>query len=218
MQNEINKENEEQEIWRDIEGYEGLYQVSTLGRVKRLSRIMTGHAKHGQLLQEHILTNHKVSKGYLSVGLCKNGKKIQYLLHRIVGKAFVLNPLNLPQINHKDEVRTNCCADNLEWMTPKQNMNYGNRIERRSETVVLSGVYSGKNNPMYGRTGVNSPMFGIRGGNHHCAIAVVRIDSDGKRKEYGSLTEAADDNNTTKTNVWRVCKGTQKTTAGYKFE
>ena len=110
------------EVWRDIKEYEGCYQVSDLGRVKSLNYLHTG--------KERVLVGIKDKYGYLSVSLCKDGKIKHYLLHRLVAQTFIPNPDNLPQINHKDEDKTNNAASNLEWCDRKYNNNYGTRNER----------------------------------------------------------------------------------------
>lgn len=118
------------EEWRDIAGYEGLYQVSNLGNVKSLGN---GKARNPNWCKEHILKNQLTRYGYLKVPLSKNGKVKNYLVHRLVGKVFIPNPDNLPQVNHKDECKTNNCVDNLEWCTPKYNLNYGTCQQRAHE-------------------------------------------------------------------------------------
>lgn len=115
---------EEKEIWKDIEGYEGLYQVSNFGRIKSLKD------NHGNT-REKILKLWKEKDGYLQVFLCKNGKGKTCTVHRLVANAFIENPNNLPMINHKDENKTNNCVENLEWCDAKYNNNYGTVIQRR---------------------------------------------------------------------------------------
>lgn len=109
------------EIWRDIEGYPN-YQVSSEGRVKSL--------KYGK---EKILKNIKNNTGYLSVNLCKEGKIKHYLIHRLVAYAFMNNPDNLPQVNHKDENKTNNRVENLEYCDSRYNTNFGTRNEKIAE-------------------------------------------------------------------------------------
>lgn len=113
------------ENWKDIPSYEGLYQVSNLGRVKSLNYNHTG--------KEKILTLKTSKNGYLQIGLSKNGKQKFFLIHRLVAIAFIPNPDNLPQVNHKDECRYNNCVDNLEWCDSKYNCNYGTRNKKLSE-------------------------------------------------------------------------------------
>lgn len=99
------------ESWNDVPGYEGLYEVSDLGRVKNI--------KTGRILRPA-----KDKYGYLYVGLYKNGIPKKGKIHRLVAFAFIPNPTNLPQINHRDEDKTNNAVNNLEWCDAKYNNNY----------------------------------------------------------------------------------------------
>ena len=121
-----------EEEWRDIVGYERLYQVSNTGKVKSLNYKKTG--------KEKILKLQTDKNGYLFVGITKNGKRKYKKTHRLVAEAFLDNPNNLPQVNHKDENKENNCITNLEWCTNEYNHNYGTRNIRskisQSKTVV----------------------------------------------------------------------------------
>lgn len=112
-----------QEIWKDIKGYEGKYQVSNYGNVKSLNYRNTG--------KERLLKPILQTDGYLCVGLCKPLK--MYLIHRLVAKEFIPNPDNLPCVNHKDENKHNNHVYNLEWCTNVYNLNYGTCRERMRE-------------------------------------------------------------------------------------
>ena len=111
---------ENNEIWKDCKGYEGKYQVSNFGRV--------WNANNQRYLKPWI------SKGgyYLVNLISKNGKIKHESIHRLVAIAFIDNPCNYPQVNHKDEDKTNNRVDNLEWCDSKYNNNYGTRNERIS--------------------------------------------------------------------------------------
>lgn len=119
------------EIWKSIEGYEGFYEVSNLGRVKSLSRYVSNGTSVPLYVKERILKQWKDKKGYCTVVLGKEGKYKTYAVHRLVANAFILNPNNLPCVNHKDENPSNNFVDNLEWCTYRYNLNYGTAQERR---------------------------------------------------------------------------------------
>lgn len=108
------------EIWKDIKGYERLYQVSNLGKIKSLKRNKEKLLKHG-------INN----KGYQVVNLYKNNKGITKKVHRLVAEAFIPNPNNYPIVNHIDENKQNNNIFNLEWCTNEYNLNYGNAKEHR---------------------------------------------------------------------------------------
>ena len=122
------------EIWRPIEGYE-FYEVSNLGRVRRLESFV--NCKNGvkQKFPGKILKPRVNNCGYLMVRLCKNGICRSYYLHRLVCQAFLPNPDNKPQVNHLSEEKTNNSVENLEWCTAKENANYGTRTKRVSEKL-----------------------------------------------------------------------------------
>ena len=121
-------QNNMKEIWKDIKGYEGLYQISNLGRVKSLNYIHTG--------REKILKPSVDKQGYLNICLCKNGVKKWYLVHRLVYEAFVGDIPKGMQVNHINEIKTDNRAVNLNLMTPKENSNWGTRNERISKKQI----------------------------------------------------------------------------------
>ena len=128
-----------EEIWRPIEGYEGLYEVSSYGRVKSLEKSYI--RKNGIIdhKSERILIPIKDKDGYLQVKLYKDKKQYTRKLHRLVAEAFLDNPYNKPEVNHKDEDKTNNRVDNLEWCDGKYNINYGSCIDRALETRLKNG-------------------------------------------------------------------------------
>lgn len=117
---------EHKEIWKDIPNYEGLYQVSDLGRIKSKQNYRKGS----------ILTP-RIKKGYYTVGLRKDGVRKWHLVHRLVASAFILNENNLKQVNHIDENKLNNKVDNLEWCSVSYNNNYGTRQQRVSQNNKL---------------------------------------------------------------------------------
>lgn len=118
----INKEE-----WCPVRGYEGLYEVSNFGNVRSLNYNKTGEIK--------LLSTVEDNKGYLSVCLHKNGKQKKYLVHRLVAEAFIPNTNNLPQVNHKSEVKTDNRVENLEWCTASYNINFGTRNDRHAKLM-----------------------------------------------------------------------------------
>lgn len=118
------------EIWVDIKDYEGLYQVSNLGRIKCLRR------------KEPIIMRPSAdSNGYYRLKLTgRDGKFKSYKVHRLVAQAFIPNPHNLPQINHIDENPANNRMNNLEWCTNKYNCNYGKRTKRISDSQIRKKI------------------------------------------------------------------------------
>ena len=109
------------EIWKDIEGYKGFYRISNLGRVKSLKRLVKRNDGTVQKVREHILRLHIKDNGYCQVELRKNSKGKHLLVHRLVAEAFLSNPQNKEQVNHKDGNKLNNNVNNLEWVTCSEN-------------------------------------------------------------------------------------------------
>jgi len=126
------------EVWKDVLGFEGMYQVSNLGRVKSLDRIDS----IGKRQYSRILKTAPSSKKYLNVVFCKNGKCKTHRVHRVVAIAFLDNPYNLPQINHIDSVRDNNKVDNLEFCSERENSCH--RFKNKETTSKYTGVYFAK--------------------------------------------------------------------------
>ena len=122
------------EIWKPVVGYENLYEVSNLGRVKSLK-------DNKGRYREKIKSSSDNGRGYLNVYLCKNGKGKRCYIHRLVAEAFLDNPNNYPIINHKDENKQNNHVSNLEWCDYEYNNTYGTCVQRRVKTMRLNGGY-----------------------------------------------------------------------------
>lgn len=191
------------EIWKDIPGYETLYQVSNFGNVKSLN--------YRGLEKEGILKSRKNGCGYMFVGLSKDGKEKNFRVHRLVAFAFIPNPKNLPCVNHKDENKENNTVDNLEWCTHEYNMNYGTRNERASKS--MRGKLLGKNNPMYGK---------------HLSEETKKKLSETKRKpilqytkegiyirEWESVKSVTIELNINLAGISQCCKGKRKSAGGF---
>lgn len=127
-----------QEIWKDIEGYEGIYQVSSMGRIRALDRIKPN--SFGQIAKGHIMAFCDNGNGYVWVSLWKNGKGRMRYVHRLVANAFLKNDKKLPQVNHKNEDKKDNRVENLEYCDAKYNCNYGNRKINAKNAFVKNGT------------------------------------------------------------------------------
>lgn len=135
------------EVWIDISGYEGMYQVSNLGNVRSVSRKIINRGCVQQIKGRVLKQGNR--GGYLYVILSKNGKIKSFSIHQLVAKHFIPNPQNKPQVNHLDENPLNNNYSNLAWVTSKENNNYGNRNKR----VFEAGIVKPKRVSMYSKDG-----------------------------------------------------------------
>lgn len=156
----------EEEIWKDVVGYEGTYMVSSLGRVKSLERTIPING-HYQFVRERFLAINMNTGKYSCTNLSLEGKHRTVLVHRIVAKAFIPNPNNFATINHIDGDKQNNRVDNLEWMTQLDNVRH----------AILTGL---KTHGRTGRINEKNPSSKI----------VYQYDLDGKFiKQFPSLSE-----------------------------
>lgn len=177
-----------EEIWRDIEGYEGKYKVSNTGQVwsKRSNKTLIPVTE---------------TRGYLRVTLCKNGKCRAFRIHRLVAVAFINNPENKKQVNHIDECKTNNSTTNLEWCTNKENNSYGTKSERWRQTISTSDKWK------QGRI--------IR--DEKCVKPVIGVNiSDGSVLYFKSLKQT-DEYGFNKTCVSKCIRRVQVSHRGYKW-
>lgn len=126
------------EDWKPVFGYEGFYEVSSLGRVKRV-RSYRRNGFSGYIQPERILTAVSRGKsGYVCVGMSKHGKTVLTNVHRLVATAFIDNPENKPQVNHKNGDKTDCRLENLEWCTAKENAQHAiHKLKIKKNTYGL---------------------------------------------------------------------------------
>lgn len=133
------------ENWKDIVGFEGLYMVSDLGRVKSLEKYVRNGENSYRIIPEKILTNKKKKHGYMFIGLYKDKKPKYYHIHRLVADAFLDNPLNKEQVNHKNGVRDDNKLSNLEWTTCSENHQHASKILKRKYTSGTLNKFSENN-------------------------------------------------------------------------
>jgi hypothetical protein len=164
-----------EEIWKPIKGYEGRYEVSNLGRVKSY---VVDH------INGTIRKGIKTRIGYLTVTLYDtNGNIKTHPIHRLVASAFIPNPNGYPQVNHKDEDKTNNHADNLEWCTALYNVRYGTRLARHRQSMIC---------------------------NPHLSRKVCSVDADGNIEHFDSIGEAERVTGNSHSNIVRALKGRTK--------
>lgn len=120
------------EIWKEIEGFEGLYSVSNCGRVKSLTHTTIDKIGRPHTYKGRILSQGKDKDGYCFITLFRHGESVGYKVHRLVAFAFIPKPDNCDQINHIDEDKSNNHVENLEWCNNSYNIRYGSGIRRRS--------------------------------------------------------------------------------------
>ena len=197
------------EIWKDIEGYEGLYQVSNLGRVKNLEKkCLSKDGEYSRTHKEKILKGSKDKDGYLSVCLTKNKKEHNHRIHRLVAQTFLDNPNNYPVVNHKNEIKDDNRVDNLEWCSVAYNNNYGTKIERCINTKIQNG-YLGKGGVLSKKMQEYFNLFPKD-------KIILQFTLDGEFvKKWGSIKEAQ---NTLKcSHISECCSGKRKQVGGYKW-
>ena len=191
------------EEWRDIEGYEGYYQVSNLGRIRSLNRLVNGKLG-SKVFVKGIIRKPQISKkGYLTVILQKSHKHRTFQIHRLVASAFIPNPLNLPQVNHIDTNKENNLPENLEWITNDDNMAH----------AIRNGCFKPFTKKQY-----ESVKRNIAIAHKRKQIPVVQLSLDGDFiNEYESITEAAKALKLGNGKISMCCNKKRKTCGGFKW-
>ena len=196
---------ENTEIWKPVIGYEGLYEVSSLGRVRSLDRIdSNNHPLNGVILKPYISNS-----GYLLVGLYKQQKRDRKLLHRLVAEAFIPNPENKPEIDHINTIKTdntvflnedgsvNYEKTNLRWVTKKENMN--NPLTKTKMQI-----------------NARKPSKGKYGKKHHRSKPIIQYDKEGNFiKEWECANDVERVLGISNKHIGSVCLGKRKSCGGY---
>ena len=182
------------ELWKDIQGYDGLFQISNLGNVKRKQKTYFCGNNTKRVLEERLIIGEQV-KGYRRVALWNNKKYKRVFVHRLVAQAFIPNPDDKPEIDHIDGNPLNNKVDNLRWCNHTENLNNPITLKRKS--------IAAKGNHMAGRFGAL----------HHNSKKVKCIETN---SVYGGIAEA--ERQTGIGHISMVCRGARKTAGGYHWQ
>ena len=178
------------EIWLPIEGYENLYEVSNLGRVRRIESVVNGKAGSKRKVSGKILKPMAQQNGYLIVTLHKNGIRRNFLIHRLVAAAFIPNPDKKPQVNHLSEDKLNNSVENLEWCSAKENTNYGTRNKRISEKRKKA-IYCQELDEIFSSAGDAAEQLGLKRSNIGCALCGRSKTAGGYHWEFAETKTAS---------------------------
>lgn len=182
----------EDEIWKDIKGYEGLYQVSNLGRIKSLERYVNTNKNYELFIRERILKQTS-NNGYMRVELNKDGKGISYLVHRLVAEAFLNDYNKCLQVNHKNGIKNDNNIGNLEMVTAKENQIHSYHILNTKPS-----------------------MQGHFGSSHVRSIKINQFDKKGNFiKIWNSIIEASKELNINSSCISNACANRRKSAGGY---
>lgn len=164
-------------MWKDIIGYEDIYRISDSGEIWSKDRLCIDSKGRKRFRKGEKLNPNIAQNGYYRVTLCKSGKKLQKYLHRLLAEHFIPNPLNLPQVNHKDGNKLNCEIENLEWVSVQENT-----------------IHAYKNGLINHVSGEKHPNYGKFGGESKKAKRVIAINiKNNETKIYNSMIETKKD-------------------------
>lgn len=221
-----------EEIWKDIEGYEG-YQISSLGRVRSLDRIITHKNGKKELYRGKIRKGVKNKQGYLFLSLCKNGRSRNYFISRLVAMHFIPNPENKPYVDHIDTNPLNNRVDNLRWCTQKENMNNPISVNKISESrkgrkmteetrKKISESHKGRKKSEETRKKMSQAQQGKIVSEETREKKYKKIIQSTRDnifiKEYPSIKEAAKENMISITSISNALNGRAKSAGGFTWK
>lgn len=188
------------EIWKDIKGFEGLYQISNQGRLRSLDRPVKQRSNSIQVKKGKLIIQSKNHKGYPLANMSKENKRYSRATHRLVAEAFIPNPENKPQINHIDGNKENNYVDNLEWLTAKENTKHA------MENGLMKPCFNNAKKASDIARNINKKI-------------VDMYDKDGNYiRSFNSLVEAEEKTGAKQKGISEVACGRQKTTGGYVWK
>jgi len=191
------------EEWRDVTGYEGLYQVSNTGKVKSLDRYVKARSDSKMIKRGTVMKLQESHKGYCIVSLHKENNIKSFSVHRLVAEAFIPNPMRKPQVNHKDCDKKNNMVSNLEWCTQDENMRHASD----------NGIYNNKSSKQLSAIRKNQLIASEKR-----KKAVNQYSVDGLFiRQFASMTEAEKETGTSLSKISMCCNGKRKKANGYKW-
>lgn len=182
------------ELWKDIKNYEGIYQVSNLGRIKTLDKYVNCLYEQKRLIKSREIKTFKNNSGYYIVSLYQNNKSKKFLVHRLVAEAFIPNLNNKKEVNHIDGNKENNCVDNLEWVTKSENELHASEkgFTKKQKEMVAKNNKKLKSKKVY------------------------QYDLNGNFiKQYSSVSEAARENGFAIGAIANCCRGERKKVYNY---
>ncbi len=184
------------EIWKDINGFVGIYQISNLSNVQSLNRNYVDSIGRNRNVKSKVLSIVIMNTGYKSVDLCFNNVKHKKLIHILLAIAFIPNPENKPTVNHKNGIKLDCTLDNLEWATYGEN----------NKHAIDNGLRK-------------SPWIGITGKDHPISKVVIQYDkNDNYINEFDNSRIAEKLTGISYKHISCCCIGKRKTTGGFKWK
>lgn len=181
------------ELWQDINGYKGYYQISNYGNVRSLDRpVYTIAGKGYRIVKGKLIKGSVNNSGYKMVVLKKENKPKGLTIHRLVALHFIPNPNGFPDVNHKDENKFNNSFENLEWVSHEYNMNYGERAERSSRKLRNTRLLS----------------------NNGRAVKIINLDT---KEIFNTILEASIKYNIGRDSISQCCRNKSNSAGSYKW-
>jgi hypothetical protein len=221
-------ENQAEEIWKDVVGWEGMYLVSNLGNIRSLDRLVRGPHPEGRIIKGKLRKLLTV-KGYLSINLIdkKSGKSTRNSVHRFVAEAFIPNTDNKPEVNHIDGNKKNNKVDNLEWCTRIENVRHAintglmkPHVVTEEHKAILRACAIKNQNLLKWQKDNKDKMREMA--LHASLIQVRRVKQFDKNgvfiSQYDSIAEASRTTGISSQNISRCASGKHRTSKGFKWE